>query len=82
VNKSTLPDLDNELQLLYRSEATFKVPATPTIRQLIAEIERPLLDKLPAKPTYDDFHWPESGGVDFQTYWRGREWNPWHSESG
>jgi len=71
--------MNNEIQLLYRCEAIFKVPAAPIIRQLVAETERPLPDRFPPVPERRSFQWPELGLVDFQAYWHSREWNPWAS---
>lgn len=57
--------LHEELRLLYRAEADYKVPAAPIVRQLIAESERRLPDALPPAPAWTTFQWPRSGVVSF-----------------
>lgn len=62
--------LHEELRLLYRAEADYKVPAAPIVRQLIADAERPLPDALPPPPAWTTFQWPRSGEVNLSGYWR------------
>jgi hypothetical protein len=63
-------DLTKEIQLLYKAEAQFKIPAASVIHYLVDEVNRPLPDVFPCKPMFTQFQWPESGIVDYTDYWR------------
>jgi hypothetical protein len=73
-------NIRREIELLYKCEAVFKIPASPVIRQLVAEINRPLPDHLPAMPKFVNFKWPKSEIVDYRL--DRRPWNPWRQEAG
>ena len=62
-------NLTDEIRLLYKVEAWFKIPAAPVVRRLIMEADRPLPDLLPPKPPFVTFQWPESGAVDYRSEW-------------
>lgn len=63
--------LANELALLYKVEAVYKIPAAPVARQLVADDERPLPDAIPTPPRWVKFEWPKSGEMNLASYWRG-----------
>lgn len=66
--------LRREIGLLYAVEASYKLPAAPTINQLIADAERPLPDTLPRPPAWTSFKWPSSGEVNLTDYWKKHDW--------
>lgn len=68
--------LANELALLCKAEAAYKIPAAPIVRQLIADDERLLPDVIPAKSQWVRFEWPRSGEVNLVNYWRGVDRGP------
>ena len=67
--------LREELRLLYRAEADYKVPAAPIVRQLIADAERPLPDVLPPPPAWTTFQWPGGVLVSFTKERLGVDWS-------
>jgi hypothetical protein len=62
-------NLTREIQLLYKAEAQFKIPAASVIYYLVDEVNRPLPDVFPCKAAFTQFQWPESGIVDYVHYW-------------
>lgn len=65
--------LRREIDVLCRCEERFKLPAQPVIDRLIADADRPLPDRLPRRPHWTTFEWPESGLVNLESYWHARE---------
>lgn len=61
---------NDELELLHRCEAQFKIPAMSVIRQLLVWAAQSLPDVLPPKPAWVKFEWPASGSIDLSSHWR------------
>jgi hypothetical protein len=64
--------LRNEMSLLYYGERVHKLPASPVIRQLIADAERPLPDALPPQTPCVEFRWP-ADTLDFIADWKRKD---------
>lgn len=52
--------LARELALLYTVEAKYKIAAAPIVRQLVADEQRGLPDRIPPVPRWVKFNWPAS----------------------